>query len=245
MQDKLSTKKNSTSGSRGNALIFVLLAVVLLGLLAAVLMRTSGSTEETGDNERTSIAVSKLMQYTSSIQSAIERMTMNGVSENDISFANDIYQDCSNAPLQGAGHNPNCTKDDCEIFNVAGGGVKPMETPPALLSSAACAYWKNGAMALDLKRVQGIGSDNNDELLLEVFGLTKEACMQVNRTLNIPNAADDAPTDDVSGGSTFSGTFTTFGPQIGNEYTPFIGKKAFCLKSGTDYYSFFTVLIGK
>lgn len=228
----------------GNVLIFLLIAIFLLGALTALFVRTSATTEETGETERVTIGASQIIRFASGVQTAVERMRVNGVSENQISFANTIYQECDNTPLQDAGHNTKCTSKACEIFSNQGGGLQPFVIPTTLLDTSACSAWKKGAIALDLKRVDGIGNLNDDELMLEIYGLSKETCMQINRILKIPNDGSDAPADDAVGGSVFSGTFTQAGPLIGDDYADFAGKKAFCLKSGGDY-SFFTVLIAK
>lgn len=230
----------------GNALIFILIAVFLLGGLTVLLTRTGNETETTGDREKLSLEVSKLLRYTNSIQTAIEQMRLRGVSENEISFANTIYQQCNNTPIQGPGHNNRCTRPECEIFHVRGGAITPIDTPEALKLGGTCAWWKSGAMALDLKRVVNIGSAAGNELLLEVSSLSKDACLEINRRLGIAPISGEPPSDDDSGGAQFAGTYTLNGPQIGDEAAALVGRKSFCLRRpGDGAYNFYTVLIAK
>lgn len=242
------SNRGSMRKQSGNALWFILLAIALLGLLTVLLTRTSATTEETGDNERMTLAVSQLMRFTASVQSTVQNMLMRGVSESELSFANTLYQLCDGTAMQDDGHNPNCTKPDCEIFGMYGGALNPVKVPDSLVEQETCSGsdWKKGNIALNSKRVMGLGSDDNDELTLEVYGLTQQACLKINSMLGIDPVSGDAPVDNSSGGSLFSGTLGTYGPQIGDESTStgLIGKKAFCKKDGSAY-SFFTVLIVK
>jgi hypothetical protein len=229
----------------GNALWFILIAIFLLAALTMLITRTNMQTEETGDSERVAIGVSELLRYTTSVKSTVQKMLLNGISENQISFANDVYQECDDDPIQPAGHNPRCLNAECEIFSVDGGGLKPIEIPESIKTEAACTTWKAGAMVLSLKTIDGVGADNTDELLLEVSGLTREACVKINSMVGIPAVSGDAPEDDIGAISLFSGTYTTGGTRIGDQVADFIGQKSLCLKDSSDGYNFFTVLIAK
>ena len=73
----------------GNALWFILLAIALLGLLTAVMTRSSGTDNDTGSYEKNQIAANEILQYAKSIENAVQNLLARGCSENDISFWHD------------------------------------------------------------------------------------------------------------------------------------------------------------
>ncbi len=233
---------------RGNALWFILLAVFLLGALTVLLNRGSSNTEETGDVEKARIEASKLLTYTSSIQIAIQRMLSNGISENEISFGNDVFQACDDTPIQPVGQNTLCTKPECEVFNVGGGGIKAKYPSEAILESSACpTYWKWGTMAASVQNFVNIGTPAND-LGLEVFGLTRAACVEINRLVGIDNPGGDPPVEDDEPGATYTweGNYAPATGTIGNDASEIEGKKHFCMeRQGQGTYHFWTVLIAR
>jgi hypothetical protein len=230
----------------GNALWFILVAIALLGLLGAMLMRTSSQTEETGEADRLSVAVSQLLRYTSSVTASVQNMLMRGVSESEISFANDLYQECDGDPIQAAGHNPNCTTEDCEVFGL-GGGLQALETPSALLTDDACLRWKAGSVAINTRTVADVGTAKAD-LVLEVFDLTEEACVTINRLAKISMTGGEPPEDEegIGGTDIFTGDYAVATSTIGDEATELAGKKTFCLhRPSDDTYHMYTVLIAR
>lgn len=231
-------------GNAGNVLVFILVAIFLIGALTALLMRSSATTEETGSTERLTIQASQLMRFTVSVQNAVERMRLNGVSEDEISFANTFYKTCANANIQGPGHNPKCTSQACEIFG-SGGGATPFSVPDSLKAGAGCSLWPDGAMAISTREIINVGSEAND-LVLEVYGLSRGACATINKLVHIPNWGDDAPEDEENSSYLFSGDYAPATGVIGDDEPDFEGKKALCLKRPSDEtYHFYTVLIAR
>ena len=230
----------------GNALWFILIAIALLGLLGAMLVRTSAQTEETGQTDRLSVAASQLIRYTSSVTAAVQNMLLRGTSESEISFANNVYQECDDDLIQAAGHNPNCTTEDCEIFGL-GGGLQALETPSALLTDDACLRWKAGSVAMNTRIVEEVGTVKAD-LVLEVFDLTEEACVMINRLtkISIPSNEPDEDEEGNSGTDIFTGDYAVAPSTIGDEAAELQGKKTFCLhRPSDDTYHMYTVLIAR
>lgn len=214
---------NHTS-ERGNAVIFILITIALLAALAIVVTRSSDDTTNAGDRERGRVEASELMRFTKGVEQTVKTMSMRGVSENDLSFDVSYLSGYTNA---------GCTVDDCKVFNVAGGGLSFDD------NSAAQSWSIFGDHA-----VQDVGSASSDLIMQAKVG--KSLCMEINRILSIPNAASDAPADDISATSAFTGSFTAAGGDsiIGNDSADFAGKSAGCRKDGTDYY-FYHVLIAR
>lgn len=237
-------KLHPQASIRGNALWFILIAIFLLAALTMLITRTSSQTEETGDVERLNVAASQAIRYAAGMQATVTRMLSSGVGENQISFANTTYKLCNGTTnIQGPGHNPNCTKPDCEIFNVAGGGLTPQMAPEALRSTATCTWWQMGAAALNTRQVLDVGTAAND-LTLEIYGITREACIAINRILGITNPGGAPPVENDSSIFEFTGSYSAATGIIGDEVASLRGKKSFCLERAADNdYHFYTVLI--
>ena len=233
-------KKNQN----GNALFFILIAIFLLGALTVLLNRGSQQTEETGASERVSVEVSKLIRYTSSIATAVQRMRSQGVSESDISFANDIYVDCVGTPVQDVGHNANCTKPECEIFDVRGGGLKPLPVPDSLYDPIACGSYPRGMMTTNVKIVEDIGTTASD-LVLEIFEVSREACIIINKISGIENPGGEPPEDAEGVYCIFNGDYGCATSTLGDDAPEVAGKKNFCTKRPAAGYHVTTVLLAR
>lgn len=187
----------------GNALWFILIGVVLVGILTMVLSRGASNTDQSGDVEQRRIQASQLLRYGKSVQTAIEQMKLRGVSENDISFEH------------GAGFsaNPNCAIDDCKVFSAGGGGLSYQDFPslndasPWIFTAA-----NNVGTAAGPAGSTAAGSGNDIVMLLS--GANAALCAQINRDLGV-GTAGTIP-GDTSGITTsdFNGTFPTTGPVV-------------------------------
>ena len=76
------------SNEKGNALWFILVAIVLLTSLTILLTRSGSSVNQSGDFERLQIQASQLLRYAKGVEEAVRTMQTRGISESDISFAN-------------------------------------------------------------------------------------------------------------------------------------------------------------
>src|SRR5262245_7145714 len=98
----------------GNALWFILIAIVLLGALTMLLTRSGSTSSQSGNVERLRITASQILRYAKGLESAVDQMKTRGVSENEISFQNSTT--ATNYT------NATCTRTDCKVFDVGGGG---------------------------------------------------------------------------------------------------------------------------
>ena len=206
----------------GNVLIFILIAIFLLGGLTMLLSRGSQTTEETGSAERTNIKVSEMLRHTAGMEQAVQKLLMNGCSESQISFNSTKW----GFPAQYDSLPAN-DKPECYVFRSKGGNYPFKKVPEGLQTSATPSdYFITG-----FYDVLNIGSANTD-LLIVVPGLTEQACAQVNRILGVQNYARMA----FSSTPVFTGTFPpSAGPSVvgsgGTNPTYVAGKKAACLQS--------------
>lgn len=171
---------------RGNVLWFILIALVLIGLLTAVVTRSGSTVEQTGDVEQTSIVMSQILRFASGVEATITNMKLQGISENQISF-----QDSATGATYT---NANCTGTACRVFHVQGGGISYQDPPTA--AGSATEWTFTGTNSVD-----GIGSASAD-LVMILQNISQDLCNQLNRASGL-TYADDADLDFTA----FQGTF--------------------------------------
>jgi len=179
--------KKSRQSERGNALWFILIAIVLIGLLTAVLSRSGSNVDQTGNVEQQRIKISQMMRYVKGVETAIQTMKMNGISESDLSFTEDGTD------------NTNCTTNACIVFHVEGGGISPQAPPSGISTSGA--GWRYVAT----NDVQNIGTSASD-LILVLEDVNDSYCTQINRVLDVTQGADDATVDFTDFAGTYANT---------------------------------------
>lgn len=230
----------------GNILIFILLAVALLGFLTSIVSRNSGSSSQAGTVEQNRIKATAILRFSQGVQSAVEQMRLKGISENDLDFV----------AIDADHDNPNCTDTECEVFSRQGGGLS-YETPAALLRDDDHTDTWHVSTA---NRVEAFGCDDNNVLCTEMLLLAKNipqsVCLQINKLQDITNPSDDAPRMlDVTEGDEFDGTFSSTinanligGSDATNEAPEVDGKPAGCVfdfGGGQNEYFFYQVLIAR
>lgn len=202
----------------GNALWFILLAVALLAALAVTITRTSSSTEQEGDIERQRVMASDIMRYAASISAAVDRLRLNGTSENEMSFEHTSLPGYANA---------RCGGDECRIFAAAGGGITP-KTPPEFANDGS-AWLFTGADSVEGLVNDGTGATSSDdnELLMILPGVTEGVCERVNAELGITGIPQDTGKTDIA--TKYDGSFPD-GQVIENMG----GKKTGCFQGDQD-----------
>ncbi len=231
---------------KGNVLWFILITIALFGALAAVLSRNSSSVNQTGNVEKARITAAALLRNAKSIENAVQRMILNGISESDLDFV----------AISPSHDNVNCSSAECEVFNVAGGGIA-YKSPAKIIGDAS--YSGNWIVSTqNLVYQQGCDALNSgcSELLLLAADIPKSVCLQVNAIQKITNPSGDAPQQqEILDGETFTGTYSSTinsrligGTDAVNEAPQLNGKSAGCLfefGSGQNKYYFYQVLLAR
>tara|TARA_B100000686_G_scaffold345572_1_gene430429 strand:- start:51 stop:740 length:690 start_codon:yes stop_codon:yes gene_type:complete len=169
---------------RGNALFLILIAVALFAALSYA-VTNSGRGGGGIDREQASLAASQIMQFGASVEQALLRMRISGsvpVSEMDFRSDQRTLENGTAQPFE----NSNCTTVDCQLFHAQGGGV----TYQTFDQFASTAPWAGTSTArghndILIGNVEGLGSDL-PELILRVFILDPEVCVEINRMAGLP-----------------------------------------------------------
>ncbi len=237
--------KQTLSCARGNALLFVLMAVALLGILTAVISRTSTSVEQTGNVEQARVKAAALLRYTQGLEVAIQQMVTNGgTSESVLEFA-----------ALGEGYdNPNCAEEKCDPFKLGGGGMAYRNAADILAIPGFTGKWAVSGQ----NRVYQMGcndeSESCNDLLLVIKDIPKMLCLEINRLGDTDNPGGDAPRQNgIILETPYTGTFSQLhahiigGPDANNESPQLQGKSSGCAYdfTNTKSYVFYQVLLAR
>lgn len=251
------------NNERGNALWFILIAVVLLGLLTMILSKGGSSTDQTGDFEQTRIQATQIMRTAKSLQAAVQDMKLRGVSENDISFENTVSTtDYTNANCDDAS---DASYPGCLVFNVEGAGQNYTAPKAAWLASVSPTPTYYGDWLFtgdtcipDVGGVTGTGTcatAGEVELMAILPYITKELCEHINTTLRAKTSTANPPVDAgsawVAGSAEFTGTYGANATNLtdaGN--ADIVSQEAGCFEGGggtpdSGTYHFYQVLLAR
>ncbi|MCB9989527.1 MAG: hypothetical protein H6868_09400 [Rhodospirillales bacterium] len=205
----------------GNAVWFVLIAIVLMATLTIAITRSSDNTEQSGRTEQYRIQASQIMRTAKNYEQAVDRLRMNGCSENEISFESPDW-------ILTSYTNPG-TSDGCKIFDPAGAGLS---VPNERDSSQTPIWTFKGSL-----EIQGIETTNNnafstDLLTMYIFPDSEMGlCMEINKILGLGSTVPVDDTGTVIAAPNFTGGFAYTGTLGTGTAAPEIaGKKSGCFQ---------------
>jgi type II secretory pathway pseudopilin PulG len=183
MNPQLISHQHRTA-ERGNMLFMILIAVVLIGILTAVIMNTGGGESANIDEETLVLRTSEAQRYTSELERAVLFIVHNGHSESDIRFAH------PDAASEYGDLSADVDPTD-QVFHQDGGAANYKAPPEAINDGSPWEFY--GGTALP-----GVGSDRAD-LVAVLPNVTAQFCARINRL----DGQSGTPTD--TGGSLASG----------------------------------------
>lgn len=176
-------------GESGNVIVFVLMAVVLIGVVTAAI-RSGGGERANIDAEQLAIRAAEVRQQASEYERAVMYLLQNGVSESAIRFGH------ADAPTE---YGLATAAPETQVFARNGGGAAYHAPAPGLQTTArAWEFYGNTALPQ-------LGSDR-PELIAVLPNVTEAFCKIVNRGTPLeqpvagdPTPAPSAPTDNGTG----------------------------------------------
>ena len=233
----------SRKGERGNILFMVLIAIVLIGLLTAVVSNTSNQSSSI-DREELAIRVSEVQRYASELSRAMSYINQNsGISEQDYRFMNPDPAVTTYGDISGD------SRMQRQILDGAGGGANYREPPEGIQNSDK--DWE----FYGTSNMPGVGTDAAD-LIAVLPDVTKQFCDEVNRL----NGQTDQTPQDSGASCIYSGATGRFGTVGGSSeyaaapndlladdaatFTKIPAMQA-CVKCNDDTYHFYHVLFAR
>lgn len=203
----------------GNALWFILLAVVLMGALTLTLSRGGSNSDQTGDFEQMRVQASKVLRTAAGIEQAITQLKMNGgCSEQQISFEADEDDDNVYNDSDDRYYNAKSPTDlSCHLFHRSGAAL-----------NRPGAEWR-----FVTGSVENIGGGGT-ELLALMPDISADLCKAINRELSLSFPLTDS-FNATAYDTEFAGAFTqdvAIGDEGGGGDFP-AGKRSGCLTVDT------------
>jgi type II secretory pathway pseudopilin PulG len=244
----------------GNVLIFILIAIGLMGLLTATLTRSSNTTNDTGEYERNEIVASEILRYAKSVENAVQSLIARGCSENELSF----WHDSNGDGVEGAAddyYNANSPTDhSCHVFEPEGAGLTHITPNENWLDTSLSAEpFYNEIVFADTSCINDVGgtdttancatdgSAHNTDIIMFVTYIKQSICQSINRTQNIADIPVDSGAMFANSSNVFfNGAFLNLN-NIGvvNSGTSLNGKATACAEADTvpdKGYHFYHVL---
>ncbi len=166
----------------GNAVVMILVAVFLFGLLAATFMRSAKTGQGNMSTQQARLAAQQIFDYSSKFERVFNKLRQNGCSIDEIGYyiPGDIrFQDYGSAP-------PN----ECNILNSDGGNLNaPTFYADGLLERDL--PWWNLYVGGDFGYgwIDGVGTTdatvNSKDFVFFVRGVKKPICESINQALKI------------------------------------------------------------
>lgn len=184
----------------GNILIYLLGAILLLGILLA-LLRGSFQEGSSVDSDKLSLKVSEVQRYAAEISRGVNYILQNGASESQIRFA---VPTNSGTPYGNITATPSY-----QIFSPRGGGVSYKQPPAGVNDGTAWQFFAT-------THIEDIGTDTHAdskaELLAVLPKVTEAFCARMNLAVGQPVDLEQDTDDSGQGcvyapGFEFNGTY--------------------------------------
>jgi hypothetical protein len=186
------TGKPENNKESGNAMVFVLVALVLFVTLVMTFTKDSQQGTSALTKQQAKIYASEILEYAKKVDNAVNRVrAKNGCSENELNF--------DNSEVTGYTNTDAPTDDSCDIFDDDGGKIsyKTPETSWLDTSQSAQTSYQEWVFTGD-NYVPDVGtntSESGNELALIIMYLNQQTCIEINNYLDVSNSGGLPPAE--------------------------------------------------
>lgn len=229
------TRDQERKGERGNAMIYILVAITLLVALTYTVMQGSRSSTQGLVEDRRHLLATDIIEYSESVKKAVTMLRLRGITVAQLEF---------DYPGAVGYDNPGCAAGTCNIFNPAGGAIIYKVADAEALATAQ--DW----LFIGNNKIQRVGTNCAtaacSEILIVLPDVTEAVCIELNDMLSVTNPSGIPPEDaDIDTGTPYIGTLgadATIGDEAGS--SALSGKTAGCFKeTASGSYFFYQVLL--
>ncbi|MFP4313127.1 MAG: hypothetical protein ACLFR0_02260 [Alphaproteobacteria bacterium] len=171
---------------RGNALVYVLIAIVLFAALSFTLSRNTDTSEAGGlEEDRAEIYASQIISYAAQAKSVIDQMEAQGVfiEEVDFTLPNDPNFDTNNpvAPIY-------------KVYHPQGGGLNLGTLNDVLIDDSNITTPADPAPGWYMGRFNNVewSASNNTDIILVAYGINPTLCRILNEKID-PTLSPNPP----------------------------------------------------
>ena len=161
--------KSSPARQNGNAMIYVLLALALIGVLTATMMRQDGIGGDDISADQVELQAIQILEYASAAQMAIDQMLMSGANPDNLDFALPSASSFNTAPY----HN--------KIFHPQGGGLNHKALNPGVIHQVS----SSPAPAFYLGKVGNVEwtKTSAPEIMFAAYQISRPVCENLNKKI--------------------------------------------------------------
>ncbi len=223
---------------RGNALFLILIAVALFAALSYAITNSSRGGGDTS-RETEEIAISQVLQFANSMSVAIQRLTLFGCADDEITFEDNGGFSHRKSGLAYDYTNLNAPGDEsCHVFSPNGGAVSTQELPENIMvgrDEIADGHMDVNSIFVQPMITLGLGSDtpgDGTDIMLWIGFVRQDVCMRINDRLGVPNPSNLPPSDSYSCLAPFVGNYPNCSQPFGDQVTGLAGQDTFCVTVG-------------
>lgn len=213
----------------GNAMIYVLLALALIGILTASLVSQDSTGGDDLSKDQVTFQMNEILTYASDAQASVDRMIMGGVDAGSIDFVRPNASSFNTAP------------NGSKLFHPAGGGLNYKSGEPEIftgMSTPPPAGW----YIVRFNNLEWTPTATQD-IMAVAYQISQPVCAAINKKLT-GSATIPAYTGNLSQG--FVGTLYGAGSNVNvtNATCPgCTGKPALCISNtGVTAWAFYSIL---
>lgn len=219
----------------GNVIVFVLLAIVLIGLVTAAL-RGGGLENANIDQETIMINSGRIKSAASEYERAVAFIMQNGASEEDIRFAH---------ALADAAYGNMSTTPEFQVFHPQGGGAEYRMPPGGVNGGENWQFYGHTSLP-------GVGSDR-PELIAVLPNISQTICQKINQDAGYDSSTQPADpgtgTGCINAGAAngFAGTYSDGSPNVPTaaSFTITAASMGCVYCSNENQYHYFHVLMAR
>lgn len=218
---------------QGNALWFILIAIVLIAALTFVLTRSSSSINQSSERETRELEMTQILRYGQSLRQTIQNLMMRGCSESQISFENETEVNYANPAAP--------TDKSCHVFAPEGGGLTWRSFGGSWLTDLNV----DTAFSTNIL-IKGNGTDDpqSGADLTMFVAITPELCQKLNQKFGISTTAADYTAPGVVGWDTrFTGNYGAGFVAPDDGAAALEGHDTGCLRDANDQDVMFQVIL--
>lgn len=167
--------RRSNNTEQGNVFFIIFIAVALFAALIFSFTESGTSSKNNLSPSQAKIAASDVLEYVREVDMALNRLSVNGCSIDDISFENNKVTGYEFS-----------TSDECKVFHPSGGNARFRTFEEYLVNVTDD---RKGAFSWG----NNISGSADDDLVFHIIDISKELCVELNETVGGPVH----PTDDV------------------------------------------------
>lgn len=226
----MALKFSGRNAENGSAIVYVFVGIALFGALMFMFSRGGSQNAQGFTKQQSVVKAQSIIEYGNAVAAAVNKLASNGISENDISFATDIFKTKDGTIINPAGKFPNCAVATCKVFDTQGGKVTALYPADlgSLDSTSANSAPLRGALIAHTVSVIDVGT-SLPELVLSFHSIPREVCAEINNLLDNKFTTNPPVGDSVTNSDEYTGAFPSSFVTIGDSNDSWAeSKSAYC-----------------